>query len=229
MDYYLVDNSLTPDPTDSRAVVISKGTKTRADIIEGIVNDNVGLSGSELLAVFEAEKKVVSEFVEAGYSINTELFAMSASMRGVFHDVRETYTPGKHRLHLNFLPGKTLTEALKRVVLRKVTPNKNVPLLSVIEDVVSGTTNEQITPGKAVRIFGDKLTFDATDATQGVFLVDEKGKATRANEYIELSKKKIYAGMPDTLKAGNYTLQVVTKTKAGEARVGRLDYLLAVD
>lgn len=228
MDYYLTDNALTPDPNDFRAVVVTKGTKDRADIIAGIVKDNVGLSGSELLAVFEAEKKVVCEFLEEGYSINTDLFSLAPSMRGVFHDIRETFTPEKHELRLNFSPGKALREGVKRIGLRKVATNKSIPQLSVVEDVVSSTTNERITPGKSVRIFGSKLTFDAQDTTQGVFFVNDKGTATRADEYIALGSKRVFVGVPDTLAAGNYTLRVTAKTKAGEARTGHLDIPLAV-
>ena len=228
MDYYLTDNPLTPNPTDLRAVLLTQGTKTQQDIIRGIVKANVGLSESELLAVFEAEKKVVGEFLEDGYSINTDLFSMSPSMRGVFYDVRETYTEGKHKLNLNMLPGGTLREALKRIVLRKVAPSNTAPLLSALEDVSSDTTNEQLTPGKAVRIFGDKLSFDPQDPTQGVFFTNEQGKSVRADEYIEASPKKIYASVPDRLKAGNYSLQVITKTKSGTMRTGQLDFPLAV-
>lgn len=228
MDYYLTDNPLTPNPTDLRAVLLTKGTKTQQDIIKGIVKANVGLSESELLAVFEAEKKVIGEFLEDGYSINTDLFTMSPSMRGVFYDVRETYTEGRHKLRLNMLPGGTLREALKRIVLRKVAPSNTAPLLSALEDVSSNTTNEQLTPGKAVRIFGDKLGFDVQDPTQGVFFINERGQAVRADEYIDASPKKIYASVPGSLKVGNYTLQVITKTKGGSARTGQLDYPLAV-
>lgn len=228
MDYYLADNPLTSDPNDYRGVVVTQGTRTRADIVKAIADDNVGLSESELLAVFKAEEKIVSKFVEEGYSINTDLFSLSPSMRGVFHDIREVYDAEKHELRLNFVPGKALREVVRRIGLRKVAPNKNQPLISVVEDVVSGTNNERITPAKAVRIFGNKLAFDAQDAEQGVFFVNDKSKAIRASEYIEQGGKKIYAGVPDALIAGNYTLQVRTKTQGGEVRTGQLDTPLAV-
>ncbi|MEQ9439762.1 MAG: DNA-binding domain-containing protein [Cyclobacteriaceae bacterium] len=228
MDYYLADNPLTPDPNDFRGVVVTKGTKTRADIVAGIVKDNAGLSESELLAAFQTEKKVICEFVEEGYSINTELFSLGPNMRGVFHNIRETYNPEKHELRLSFLPSKVLREAVKRIVLRKVAANNTGPKIAVVEDVVSGTNNEVITPGKSARIFGDKLSFNAQDEEQGVFFLNEKGDSIRVNEYIDQGSKRIFIGMPDTLVVGNYTLEVRAKTRAGELRSGQLDTLLVV-
>jgi len=228
MDYYLVDNPLTPDPTDFRGVALTRGSKTRDDIVKAIAQDNVGISESELKAVFEAEKKIVSQFAEEGFSISTELYSLSPKIRGVFNDIRETYTPGKHELRFNFTPSKILREVAQRVILRKIAPVVNEPQITVVEDVVSSTNNERITPGKSVRIFGNKLAFDAQDTEQGVFFINDKNKATRATEYIELGGKRIYAGVPDGLTAGDYTLQVRTKTQAGETRSGQLSAPLVV-
>jgi len=104
----------------------------------------------------------------------------------------------------------------------------NEPQVTLVEDVVSGTNNKQITPGRSVRIFGNKLALDAQDTEQGVFFISDKNKATRAIEYIELGGKRIYAGVPDGLTPGDYTLQVRTKTQAGETRRGQLSTSLVV-
>jgi len=227
MDYYLADNPLTPNPKDFRGVLLTKGTKNMDDVVKGVADDNVGISESELLAVFRAERKVISQFLAEGYTVNTELFSLSPSLRGVFEDIRETYNPEKHKLHLNFMPSKALREVMNRIALRKISQSP-LPVLTVVEDVISQTTNQLITPGKVVRVFGDKLNFDPQDTEQGLFFINSLGQAVRSQEYIELSSKKIYAGVPDGLKTDSYNLQLTTKTKAGELRSGKLPAVLSV-
>nr|WKN38896.1 DNA-binding domain-containing protein [Tunicatimonas sp. TK19036] len=229
MDYYLADNPLTTDPNDFRGVVITNGTKTRADIVASILKDNNRLSEADILAVFHAEKNIVCEFMEEGYGVKTELFYVSPNMRGVFHNIQETFNPEKHELRLKFTSSKVLREAIKRITLRKVAANNPSPQISLVEDVVSGTNNEKLTPGKSARIFGDKLTFDHQDVEQGVFLINKAGKVARVNEYIDKGSKRIYVGLPDILVTGTYTLQVKAKTQGGEVRTGQLDTLLAVE
>jgi len=90
--------------------------------VKAIAQDNVGISESGLKAVFEAEKKIVGQFAEEGYSISTELYSLSPKIRGVFNDIRENFTPGKHELRFNFTPSKILREIAQRVILRKITP-----------------------------------------------------------------------------------------------------------
>ena len=226
--YYLLDNPLTDDPKDFRARLQLKGTKKRIDIVKRIMIKNSGLAESELIAVFDEERRAIEEFLEDGYSVDTGLVLIKPGVRGVFNSATEYFTPGKHELKINVSARKALKEVLKRITLVKVVNGISVPVITVFEDMISQTNNESITPGKSAKIFGDKLKFDAADAEQGIFFIKEDETETRVEEYTEVGNKKIIFNIPQGLTAGNYTLQVNGKTSAGELRVGELQAVLKV-
>lgn len=226
--YYLVDNPLTPDPKDFRAQLQLKGRMKRSDIVKRIMSKNSGLAESELLAVFDEEKRVIEELLEDGYSVDTGLVLIKPGVKGVFHGATETFTPGKHELKINASPRNALKEVLRRITLVKIVNGISVPVITVFEDLISETNNDTITPGKSAKIFGDKLRFDKADADQGILFIKEDETKTRVEEYTEVGNKKIIFNIPQGLSAGNYTLQVNGKTTSGELRVGELQAVLKV-
>ncbi len=226
--YYLVDNPLTPDPKDFRANLQLNDTKKRQDIVNRILSKNVGLAESELLAVFEEERRAIEEFLAEGYKVDTGLLTIKPTMKGVFNSANESFTPGKHELRIKIHARNTLQEVLKRISVVKVVNSVSLPVLTIFEDMISQTNNETITKGKTAKVYGDKLKFDATDTEQGVFFVKADDTVTRVNEYIEVGNKKLIFNIPDTLTKGDYTLEVKTKTSAGEVRTGTLQEDLSV-
>ena len=218
--YFLVDNPLTPDPTDFRARLLLKGKKTRADILKRIMIKNSGLAESELKAVFDEEARAIAEFLEDGYSVDTGLVLIQPGVKGVFHSANEVFTPGKHELKINTRPLSALKEVLNRISLVKIVGVVNVPVITIIEDLKSQTKNDTMTPGKLAKIYGDKMKFDAEDAEQGIFFVKEDETETRVDEYGEIGNKKIIFNIPQGLAKGKYTLVIIGKTSAGELREG---------
>jgi hypothetical protein len=226
--YYLIDNPLTPDPTDFRAQLQTKGKKRRADIVKRIMSKNSGLAESELIAVFDEEKRAIEEFLEEGYSIDTGLVLIKPGVKGVFNSADEIFTSGKHELKMNVSPLKALKEVLNRISLVKIDGTLNVPRITIFEDLVSKTKNNSITPGKLAKIYGSKMKFDAADADQGIFFVKEDETEIRVEEYAEVGNKKVIFNIPQGLTKGNYTLQVYGKTSAGDLREGTLKAVLKV-
>src|SRR5690606_7736139 len=115
--YYLLDNPLTPDPKDFRARLQFKGMKRRVDIVKRIMIKNSGLAESELLAVFEEERRAIEEFLEDGYGVDTGLVLIKPGVKGVFNAATETFTPGKHELKMNVSARKALKAVLNRITL----------------------------------------------------------------------------------------------------------------
>jgi hypothetical protein len=221
LPYYLVDNPLTPDPNDFRGELELQGCKNLKDIVDRILKNNVGISESELLAVLDQEQKAIKEFLENGYKVDTGLLTIRPTIKGVFHTATEVFTKGKHELKVRISPKSTLKAVVDKLNLVKVVGSKATPVVVAFDDMISKTRNSTVTPGKTAKIFGDKLKFDGEDNEQGIFFINNKGAATRVAEYVETGNKKLIFNIPQALPKGSYTLEVRTKTSAGDLHISK--------
>lgn len=221
--YALVDNPLTPDPTDFRASVQHGKAVTEEEILEMIVLRNTGISQS-------VAKKVVAEYVlslryflEKGRSINTPLFNSMYSISGVFTSEEDAFDPSRHVLHLNFAPGSALKDVVEDVSVTKVKAVVGLPAISSYFDTESKTKNEILTPNELGRINGSLLKFDENDPAQGLFFVNDKKKDFQVSKYGECKPSKIIFKVPQ-LAAGVYSLEM----RCGNEKTGKLKGSLTV-
>jgi hypothetical protein len=113
------------------------------------------------------------------------------------------------------------TVAKQETVKRKPNPIK-------YSDLISGTSDDQLTPGGAGRLLGHRLQFEEANPEQGVFFVGTDGGATRIELAIRNMPKELIFVVP-SLPPGEYTLQVRATTRSGEdLRTGALDQTLTV-
>ena len=67
------------------------------------------------------------------------------------------------------------------------------------------------------------------DAQQGIFLIDSKGEETQVDRISNNIPKKLVFSIPETLKKGNYSLEVRTILRNSKnLRKGRLNEVLVV-
>ncbi|MDR2481238.1 MAG: hypothetical protein LBD07_02975 [Spirochaetaceae bacterium] len=89
LEYVLEVNELTAAPDDYRAQVVNVTSHTQEDIVDRIMRIGAGLTRSDIAAVLEAEKQVVTEIIADGGAVNTELFNAFPSIQGVFHSAED--------------------------------------------------------------------------------------------------------------------------------------------
>ncbi|MDR1024978.1 MAG: hypothetical protein LBL56_04565, partial [Treponema sp.] len=105
LEYTLEPNELTENPNDYRAQVINVSSSTQEDIINRIMEIGAGLTRSDVVSVFEAEKQVLARIIADGGAINTELFNAFPSISGVFDSPDEPFDPTKHKVHIKLQGG----------------------------------------------------------------------------------------------------------------------------
>ncbi|MFV0268915.1 MAG: DUF4469 domain-containing protein, partial [Draconibacterium sp.] len=84
-----------------------------------------------------------------------------------------------HTVKINVTPGKRLKQVANEIEVQRVAGVSPQPDLLYVDDLGSGTRNEQLTPGNIARLKGRRLKFDPTDPLQGIFLVSEVNEETR--------------------------------------------------
>ncbi len=86
INYSLIPNHLTDDPSDYMAVVQDQQTRTMDDIIDEMADRGSTVTKADILSVMEDYQAVLAKFLSNGDRINTPLFKTSASISGVFED-----------------------------------------------------------------------------------------------------------------------------------------------
>lgn len=215
--YSLSDNKLTADPNDLRAQVRITATVGIEDLAESIVRPGSTVTKAEFLAMWEELGAEVERRVQRGESVVTDLFTVRPTLTGVWANDQDSFDPTRHRGRLRLGTGVRLrrTEPKLRFELERA-QDQSAPQPGHLEDFTSETTNDTLTKGGTVRLKGDNLKYDPTDADQGLFLVSGTGTATRVTKVLTNKPSELLFIVPPTLGAGTYKVEVRAKPKGSK-------------
>ena len=179
LKYALFENHLTEDPSDYMAVVQLQASKSQEDVIDLMIGRGSTVTKAEALSVLEEYAAAIEQLLREGQALNTPLFNLSPTIKGVFTSEDESYNAATHTVKINVTPGKRLKQVANEIEVQRVAGVSPQPDLLYVDDLGSGTRNEQLTPGNIARLKGSRLKFDPTDPLQGIFLVSEANAETR--------------------------------------------------
>lgn len=234
---YLYDNMLTKDnPNDYIARVISERSLNVKQICEAAVTrGGADVSAPAMEHAVELFLKEMAYQLCDGYSVNTGYFTAGTNIRGVFDTASEAYNPEKHSIFFQFSQGQKL---------RSEIPNIEVSILGIadytsailqVTDVKTGSINDLLTPGRNLRIAGNKIKVAGDHPDNGIFFVDTVTQSrvqVEASEIVTNNPSELIIIIP-ALPAGSYRLEIVTQFTYGnlllkEPRTGELDKVLTV-
>lgn len=229
LKFALFENHLTSDPNDFMAVVQDLQSKTQEDVIELMIGRGSTVTRAEALSVLEEYTGAIFQLLKAGYSINTPIFNLSPSIKGTFSGADQSFNSAVHSVKINITPGTRLREVAPLVSVEKVKGASPQPDPEYLEDLGSGTRNDQLTPNNIARICGSRLKFDPADQSQGVFLIASDATETRVQVVAHNKPAQIDFLVPQ-LNSGEYRLEVRAAIyKTNEIRNGALQVLLSVN
>jgi hypothetical protein len=217
IDYTLESNEVIKEQNKFRAQVINSRSYTFDDIANYLIKHNVGLSLPAIHGVWEGIKAAVEEYLSNGGIINTELFLVSTSIKGVFDGTDDSFDPKRHEVRLRLRAGQFLRDTPRKLKVKKQVPSAKI-LIQSVTDIKTGSVNSNLTPGKNIRIKGSRLRISGADPSCGLYFVPEK--ATDATVKIEPSEfvvndpKQIIAVIP-SLKKGRWNLRLVSQYSRG--------------
>jgi hypothetical protein len=161
---------LTEDPNDYSIRVVAE----RSLNVRQISGTAVTRGGADISAV-AMEHAVDLWLAEMayqlcdGFSVNTGWFTASVHVKGTVKNSAERYDPDRHTIVFEFHQG---------ALMRREIPGIEVEIRGVADtdghvaqviDVKTGSVNNLLTPGRNLRISGNKLKIAGSDPTVGVY------------------------------------------------------------
>lgn len=222
VSYALFENNLTSDPDDYMAMVQPANTADLDIVVDRMMQQGSTVTRADVVSTLEDFFSAVENILLEGTNVVTPVANFSVSIKGVFNGRTDTYDSNRHHVTPTISSGKRL----RRTIASRAQPLKQEAIkprpnpLDYI-DFVSNTRNTTLTPGGMGQIIGHRLKFDATDANQGIFLVDNNTTATRITTIGRNMPAELMFMIPTGLTPGDYTLEV-RAIFANEIRLGVL-------
>jgi len=229
LKFALFENHLTSDPNDYMAVVQDVPAKTQDDVINLMIGRGSTVTKAEALSVFEEYGNAIEQLIKDGCSVNTPLFNLSPSVKGIFTGPDDSFNSARHTVKLNITPGTRLRVMSQQVSVERVKGVSPGPVPDSLDDLGTGTRNEQLTPGNIAQLRGSLLKFDTEDPAQGIFLIAPDGSEFKAATIARNKPAQIDFLVP-ALSQGEYRLEIRTVIYKGkELKKGSLSFLLSVN
>lgn len=212
---YLYDNLLTRDnPNDFIARTISERSLNVKQICESAVNrGGADVSAAAMEHATALFLKEMAYQLCDGYSINTGYFTAGTQIRGVFDSPTESFNSQKHNILFQFNQGEKLRAEIPNIEINILGVADASSMILQVKDIKSGTVNDILTPGRNLKISGNKMKVAGDNAGNGVFFVDAAtGTRTQVEEsdMVVNNPSELIIIIP-ALTAGSYTIEVVTQ------------------
>ncbi len=152
-----------------------------------------------------------------GYSVNTGYFTATPLIKGVFNSPDDTFDPERHTILFQFNQGDTLRNELSSIEVQIMGVADTGLGISQVTDIKTGSVNDQLTPGRNLRIDGHKLKVAGDDGNTGIFFVNQSSEEeTRvdASDLVINNPSELLIIIPE-LGAGTYKLKVSTQFSRG--------------
>jgi hypothetical protein len=152
IEYVLTGNPLTKEePNDRYARIVNTRTFTEEDVAKEIAESNVGISEGEAMSMLITRANIILKRLARGERANLRLENIHFGIPGAFK-AGEFPTKAVARI----TPSKEVNAAVESNPLRSLEAYNQL-VIHYVEDVLSGTTDEYITRGGSVKIYGHNL------------------------------------------------------------------------
>jgi hypothetical protein len=209
---WLVKNHLTPDPSDYIAVVDSNGSVDIQDIVDELQKEGMEIKRETAIDIVSRYNRKCIDLAVSGYSVNTGIVLLRATVKGVFHD--KTWNKELNKLHISVNQGIDLRQAVAETEVEILGEHGELIALFGITDLSTGKTNGTITHGFNAEIKGTYIKIAGDDPTVGVFMESmETGEVFRLpTSNIALNEpSRLLLLIPPDLRLGEYELRVTTQ------------------
>jgi len=215
----LYENFLTENPDDFSAKVISERTLTTREICKIAVNRGNAPSSAEAMEhnVMLFLKEMAYQLMD-GYGVNTGYFTANAQVRVVFNNRNEAFNPNKHSVLFRFNQGALMRKEVPNIRVQVMGVGDTGIVISHVVDSKTGSVNDLITPGGALKIKGGKLKIAGEQPEVGVFFEDDDGNSTQVDlrDIIVNKPAELIVHIPP-LTPGTYRLAIRTQFSGSSA------------
>ena len=215
------------------------GTKHSLSISEkafmDLFKEITSIQPKQMCAMMAEVKRTMMAEVKIGATVHVpEWGTFRVTGRGTeVQDPADEATP--ITLQLSLLMDKSIKTAVAiqgGVPYSIVEQAQIIPVVTSVEDILSGTFNQLLTPNSQLDIRGTNLTFDNTKSEQGVYLIPTAagGEVVKFGKGVKPKGTQVVLSVPTGLVSGT-TYQIEIRTYphgAKELRIGRYTPILTV-
>lgn len=234
----LVENKLTERDDDFTANITHVRRRGIEDLCALAANAGSKYDASELLANYNALKKVAKEELLSGSTVEFGLCNNALGIGGSLIGPSAKFDPKVNNLQIQHT---TLTELKKElseidVIIQGV--NEGLPTIKTVTDVFTQTVNQKLTPGNTLNGSGNRVKVVGTEGSPvGFFFVDASDETKVVSvpmTSVSRNEPSNFAFIIPSLPNGKYYLEIATqyggqsKQILKEVRRNRFPYLLTV-
>lgn len=169
------------------------------------------LTDTELISAMNELLYTINDALSSGKAVDTPFVRFRPSIAGVFSGKEDLFTPTRHYIKINCLPGKELKVDLSGIILEKVKHEALSPFIEEIKDYSTLEINSLLTPSGAAEVKGEMLKIDLNDPLQGLFF-KRNGTTVKVDNLIHNFPSELIFNIPQALTAGEYQLEIRNKT-----------------
>jgi hypothetical protein len=213
---WLVKNHMVEGSTDYIGIVAGNGNIGIREIIEELIAEGMELKRETAQDVLLRFNRKCIDLALSGFSVNTGLVNMHATIRGTFHDKK--WNSERNRLRVSISSGVELRHAAAETQVEILGEHGDVMTLFGITDMSTGKTDGTVTRGYNAEISGTYIKVGGESPTAGVYLHDaESGSDIKlpAVNIVINEPSRLLLLIPPSLPAGEYTLSVTTQLSTG--------------
>jgi multidrug efflux pump subunit AcrA (membrane-fusion protein) len=217
----LFDNPLTERTDDRYGRVVNVASVNEDTLIERAIANGFNGNAASMKATYQALKQEALKAIVRGEIVHFGLGYLVLDVEGVFLGDVPVWNPEKHKLVASITATKELHETLKATPVKILGMAPDRAAIAQVTDVVSGKTNEVLTPGGMVNVKGSRIRIEGDEPTVGLFLTNQD-----TQEVIQIpvtsigmnDPSKVMFVAPTGLAAGSYLMSIVTQS-SGNSKI----------
>ena len=198
------------------AIVDSNGSVSVDDIVDGMLAEGMELKRETAVDIVSRFNRKCIDLALAGYSVNTGLVIMRATIRGMFHDKK--WNPESNSLRVSISSGVELRKATAETQVEILGERGDLIALFGLTDLSTGKKDGTVKRGFNAELAGTYIKIVGDDPSVGVWLRNtDTGDETQlpAVNIVLNEPSRLLLLIPAELAQGEYELRVVTQTSTG--------------
>ncbi|MDR3268160.1 MAG: DUF4469 domain-containing protein [Tannerella sp.] len=211
---FLYKNLLTGDPNDYSIRVASERSLNTREICNSAADrGGADISAAAMEHAVELWLAEMGYQILDGFSINTGWFTASIHIKGVCKAPDEHYDPEKHTIVVEFHQGMLIRKEIPNITVEFQGPANVGGHIGQVVDLKTGSINDMLTPGRNLRISGEKIKVIGENSSVGIYFCNP---ATSTNVKVDPSDiiinnpSEVIIIIPQ-LDNGSYLLEIITQ------------------
>lgn len=215
------DNALTERTDDSIGKILINGAVGIPELAMDIVPVVGDVQFETIVGICNRMVDAAVKRLKMGCTVNFGICHARPSVSGAFYGRNPKFDPEVNSIGVSLSATQAVREAMKMARVEVVGQAQTGPVVNYVVDIRTGEKNGKITPGRNLKIFGQRIAIMGEAAANGVVFVNVNvnGRvAVEPEDVVDNTPSQLTVVIPE-LEAGEYYLEVTTQYSNGKMTV----------